>query len=158
MKKQVTTALALILALGAAPVIAQETPAPTPEQPSDPSTPTDPSQPTEPTDPSQPEPTDPADETTDGEADKVSVLEVEEDDRDEIRAILVGAGSAPLATVDFDVSVGVAVPATVVINPVPVQVVEISPAFDGYQYFLLPDGRIAIVDPVTLEIVLIIEA
>jgi hypothetical protein len=60
------------------------------------------------------------------------------------------------ADVDVDISVGVAVPKTVVLHELPPRVVELVPAYKGYKYFLLADGRIIIVEPATLEIVYII--
>jgi hypothetical protein len=60
------------------------------------------------------------------------------------------------ATVDIDVNVGVAVPKTVVLHELPPRVIELVPAYKGYKYFLLADGRIIIVEPSTLEIVYII--
>lgn len=60
--------------------------------------------------------------------------------------------------VDFDVSVGVAVPETVKVKllPLPQRIVKIVPTYEGYLFFTLADGRIIIVDPSTLQIVLII--
>jgi len=58
--------------------------------------------------------------------------------------------------VDFDINVGVAVPRTVVLRPLPVRVIEIVPAYRGYEYFVLADGRIIIVEPGTLKIVYIL--
>ncbi|MBP2233879.1 hypothetical protein J2Z31_000369 [Sinorhizobium kostiense] len=60
--------------------------------------------------------------------------------------------------VDFDVSVGVAIPETVKVKlrPLPERIVRIVPAYEGFLFFVLADGRIIIVHPSTLEIVLII--
>ena len=58
--------------------------------------------------------------------------------------------------VDFDINVGVAVPRTVVLHPLPPRVIEIVPAYRGYEYFVLADGRIIIVEPGTLKIVYIL--
>ncbi|OHV72788.1 DUF1236 domain-containing protein [Ensifer sp. LCM 4579] len=60
--------------------------------------------------------------------------------------------------VDFDVSVGTAVPETIKVKlqPVPQRIVQIVPAYEGYLFFVLADGRIVIVNPSTLQIVLII--
>jgi hypothetical protein len=52
--------------------------------------------------------------------------------------------------------VGVAVPTTVVLTPLPEQVVTILPQYKGFLFFLLPDGRIVIVDPNSHKIVVII--
>jgi hypothetical protein len=61
-----------------------------------------------------------------------------------------------MAEVDFDVSIGTAVPDTITLTPLPARVVEIVPQYAGFLFFLLPDGRIVIVAPDTLEIVFIL--
>lgn len=60
--------------------------------------------------------------------------------------------------VDFDVSVGVAVPETVKVKlkPLPTRIVKIVPRYEGYLFFILADGRIVIVEPSSLEIVVIL--
>ena len=58
--------------------------------------------------------------------------------------------------IDIDINVGVAVPSTVVLHPLPPRVIEIVPAYRGYEYFVLADGRIIIVEPGTLKIVYIL--
>jgi hypothetical protein len=60
--------------------------------------------------------------------------------------------------IDVDVSVGVAVPRTVLLHPVPVDIVEIVPAFRHYRYFVLANGEIVIVDPATFMVVYVIAA
>jgi hypothetical protein len=60
------------------------------------------------------------------------------------------------ARVDFSVDVGVAVPSSVTLHPLPRRVVELVPAYESYEYFLLPDGRIVIVQPDTLQVVYIL--
>ena len=60
--------------------------------------------------------------------------------------------------IDVDVSVGVAVPRTVLLHPVPVDIVEIVPAFRHYRYFVLANGEIVIVDPATFVVVYVIAA
>src|SRR5262245_49663073 len=60
--------------------------------------------------------------------------------------------------IDVDVSVGVAVPRTVLLHPVPVDIVEIVPAFRHYRYFGLANGEIVIVDPATFVVVYVIAA
>jgi hypothetical protein len=61
-------------------------------------------------------------------------------------------------SVDFNISVGVAVPQTVVtvLRPVPTQIVEIVPAYAGYLFFMTASGQIVIVHPSTYEIVYVI--
>jgi hypothetical protein len=58
--------------------------------------------------------------------------------------------------VNFNVSVGVAVPSTVRFYPVPTRVVEIYPEWRGYD-FIVVNGRYVILRPRTHEIVYIIE-
>ncbi len=58
--------------------------------------------------------------------------------------------------VNFNISVGVTVPATVRVHPVPTRVIEIYPQWRGYD-FILVNGRYVILRPQTHEIVYIIE-
>lgn len=73
-----------------------------------------------------------------------------------IRQTIVQSNVEPVNDVDFNVTVGVAVPATVTLHPLPVDIVAVVPEYEGYDFFLLADGRIVIVDPATLTIVTII--
>jgi hypothetical protein len=61
------------------------------------------------------------------------------------------------AKVDFDLSVGTAVPHSVRFVPVPNTIVAIEPSWRGYDYFMVGD-QIVIVDPRSMEIVAIIDA
>jgi len=72
----------------------------------------------------------------------------------EIREVIVR--EAKPVDVDFQINVGVAVPRTVVLHRLPVRVVKILPQYEGYEYFVLADGRIIIVEPGTLEIVYVL--
>jgi hypothetical protein len=58
--------------------------------------------------------------------------------------------------VNFNISVGVAVPSTVRFYPLPPRIVEIYPEWRGYQVILV-SGRYVIIRPQTREIVYIIE-
>jgi uncharacterized protein DUF1236 len=70
-------------------------------------------------------------------------------------AMLVG--SAPRVTnVNFDIKVGVVVPRTVRVTPVPATIVEIEPEWRGFMYFVRGE-EIIIVDPRSLEIVAVVE-
>ncbi|OHV79430.1 hypothetical protein LCM4573_25300 [Rhizobium sp. LCM 4573] len=60
------------------------------------------------------------------------------------------------ATVDFDINVGVAVPETVTLHPLPPRIIELVPAYRNYVYFILADGRIVIVEPSSHKVVYII--
>jgi len=66
-------------------------------------------------------------------------------------------GSAPRVTnVNFDIKVGMVVPRTVRIAPLPVTLIEIEPEWRGYMYFVYND-EIIVVEPGTLRIVAVIE-
>ncbi len=59
--------------------------------------------------------------------------------------------------VDFNLSVGTAVPRSVRFVAVPSTIVEIEPTWRGYDYFMVGD-QIVIVDSRSLEIVAVIDA
>ncbi len=82
-------------------------------------------------------------------------INVSTEQRTEIRSILVENKVEPV-DIDIDVSVGVAVPTTVEFHPLPPRIIEIVPAYRGYEYFVLADGRIIIVEPRTHEVVYIL--
>lgn len=54
------------------------------------------------------------------------------------------------------VNIGVALLRSVHLYPVPAEIVTIVPEYRGYEYILLEDNRVAIVDPGTFEVVEII--
>jgi len=62
----------------------------------------------------------------------------------------------PVTNVNFSVSVGVAVPRTVEVHPVPTTIVEIVPQYRGYDFFVVRD-EIVIVEPRSHKIVDVIE-
>ncbi len=57
--------------------------------------------------------------------------------------------------VDFNVRIGVAVPRTVVLRPLPREIISIVPDYEYFRFFVVP-GEIIIVDPDTFEIVAIL--
>jgi hypothetical protein len=75
----------------------------------------------------------------------------------EIRQVIVQS-APPAVTVNFDISLGVVVPAELKVKllPLPARVIEIVPQFQGFLFFVLADGRIVIVAPDTLKIAAII--
>ena len=79
--------------------------------------------------------------------------------RTRIKEVIVKDRNAPRVTnVDFSLSVGTRVPRNKVkFVAVPSTIIEIQPAWRGYEYFMVGD-QIVIVNPRTLEIVAIIEA
>ncbi|TIL89866.1 MAG: DUF1236 domain-containing protein, partial [Mesorhizobium sp.] len=96
--------------------------------------------------------TQPPDETETGAISNVTV-----EQKTQITQTLKEEKVDPVADVDFDISVGVEVPRQrVELRPLPRRIIEIVPAYEEYQYFVLADGRIVIVDPDTFKIVLIL--
>jgi hypothetical protein len=78
--------------------------------------------------------------------------------RSRIHDVIIHERNAPrVSRADFDVSIGARVPRTVRFVTVPRRIVEIEPAWRGFDYFMIGD-EIVIVDPRSLEIVAIIEA
>ena len=74
----------------------------------------------------------------------------------EIRNTVINNRSAPrVASVNFNIAVGVAVPAAVHFAPLPATIVSIEPAWRGYEYFVHAD-QLIIVDPRTRRIVAIL--
>jgi hypothetical protein len=100
------------------------------------------------------EATTPTQEESSGTA--ASDVNVTVEQKTEIKQVITEADVEPVPSVDFEVNVGTAVPQTVTLHPLPPRIVELVPAYRGYVYFLLADGRIIIVDPDSHEIVLII--
>jgi hypothetical protein len=78
--------------------------------------------------------------------------------QDAIRRAITEVDVEPVAGVDFDIFVGVAVPSTITLQPLPSRINEIVPDYEGYLFFLLADRRIVIADPDNLQIVLVIAA
>ena len=61
----------------------------------------------------------------------------------------------PVTHVNFSINVGTRVPRTVHYHPLPAEVVEVYPAWRGYNFILVND-EIVIIDPATFEIVAIL--
>ena len=90
-----------------------------------------------------------------GATDKASKISIPEGKRSQV-AKSFSSHKVKHTDIDINVSIGVAVPGTVVLYPVPIDIVEIVPAFRHYKYFVLADGRIIIVDPTTLVVVYVV--
>ncbi|HWK67301.1 MAG TPA: DUF1236 domain-containing protein [Rhizobiaceae bacterium] len=85
-------------------------------------------------------------------------INVTTEQRTEIRQIITEEKVEPVRSVEFEVTVGTAVPKTVEVHTLPPRIVKLVPAYEGYKYFVLADGRIVIVDPNSMEIVYIVTA
>jgi hypothetical protein len=80
------------------------------------------------------------------------------ENRTHMHEVFIKEPSAPkLDHVAFGLSVGTAVPRSVRIVAIPLTIIEIQPAWRGYQYFMVGD-QIVIVDPRTMEIVAVLDA
>ncbi len=96
--------------------------------------------------------------TGQGAAGARTAVNLSVEQRTKIRTVITEKVHAqPVTNVNFTVSVGTKIPRTVHYYPLPVEVVEIYPAWRGYD-FILVGNEIVVVDPATLEIVAIIEA
>ena len=76
--------------------------------------------------------------------------------RTTIRETIVRGGVAPVTNVNFAVTVGTAIPASVTYHELPPTIVEIVPQYRGYRYIRVRDD-ILIIDPATRRIVYVIE-
>ena len=80
------------------------------------------------------------------------------ENRTRIHDVVIHQRNAPrVSSPHFSVSVGARVPRTVRFAALPRTIVEIEPAWRGFEYFLIGD-QIVIVDPRSMEIVAIVEA
>jgi hypothetical protein len=100
----------------------------------------------------------PADSQDQTETGAIAPAEVTVEQKTEIKQVVQEVDVEPIAVdrIDFDLNVGVAVPRTIEVHPLPPRIVEIVPEYRDYRYFVLADGRIVIVEPDTLKIVVII--
>ncbi|MCV9999424.1 DUF1236 domain-containing protein [Pararhizobium sp. YC-54] len=92
----------------------------------------------------------PSNETT-------ATIDITTEQRTEIRNVIVESKAEPV-DLDIQVNVGVVVPKTVELRPLPPRIIEIVPAYRSYEYFVLADGRIIIVEPGTLKVVYVFAA
>ncbi len=97
--------------------------------------------------------------TTESRSSTSGSVTLSTEQRTKIHSIIVSERSAPrVAHVDFDVRVGTVVPrGKVKLVSLPSTIVEIEPAWRGYEYFLIGD-EIVVVEPGTLRIVAVIPA
>lgn len=71
-------------------------------------------------------------------------------------ARIIAAKNIPPVAVDFDVAIGTAIPSTVTLSTLPVEVTSVAPQLTGTLFFVLEDGRIVFVSLNTLTVVLVI--
>jgi hypothetical protein len=94
-------------------------------------------------------------QTDQGSTASISNVTVEQ--KTQITQVIKETRIEPVSNVDFDISVGIEVPRHKIrLHRLPARIVKIVPAYETYEYFVLADGRIVIVDPDTLKIVLVL--
>lgn len=86
-----------------------------------------------------------------------SINNVTVEQKTQITQVIHETHVEPVRDVNFDISVGVEVPRHKVrLHRLPARIVKIVPAYENYEYFVLADGRIVIVDPDTYKIVVVL--
>jgi hypothetical protein len=81
------------------------------------------------------------------------------DQKTKIRTSVIQSGNAPKvsrSSINFNISVGTVVPRSVHFVSVPSTLIEIHPAWRGYEYFVV-DEQIVIIDPHSLRIVAVLD-
>jgi Protein of unknown function (DUF1236) len=94
--------------------------------------------------------------TGQGAASARGAVNLSSEQRARLHEIFAGAHGPRLGNADFDLAVGHRIPRSVRFVPVPETVYEIEPAWRGYDYFAVAN-EIVIVDPLTLEIIAVID-
>ncbi|MGE0231218.1 MAG: DUF1236 domain-containing protein [Flavobacteriaceae bacterium] len=87
-----------------------------------------------------------------GKVKQQTTVKLSADQQTEFRRILTDVDVEPV-DVNFSLTVGTVAPEPVVLHTLPPRIVEIVPAYEGYEYFVAADGTIVIVAPETRQIV-----
>lgn len=87
---------------------------------------------------------------------KGSITNVTTEQKTRVKTVFSEHHVAPAHNLHVAVNVGVAIPRSVHVYPMPEDIVTIVPDYSGYMYFMIDDNRVAIVDPDTYEVVDII--
>ena len=82
-----------------------------------------------------------------------SITSVTTEQKTRIRSVFTRHHVEPARNLNVAVNVGVRLPHSVHLYPVPSDVIEIVPEYRDYDYIMLSDNRIAIIDPDTFEVV-----
>jgi hypothetical protein len=77
--------------------------------------------------------------------------------RSKITTVIKQQNVRPVTNVNFSIAIGSIVPRDLHLYPLPAAVIEIYPAWRGYEFVLVGD-EIVVIDPATLRIVGVIEA
>ncbi len=96
--------------------------------------------------------------TGQGAAGTRATINLTPEKRTQIHEVIVQERNAPrVSSPNFNVSVGARVPRTIRFMALPRTILEIEPAWRGFEYFMVGD-EIVIIDPRSMEIVAIVEA
>ena len=87
---------------------------------------------------------------------KGSITNVSQEQKTRMRSAFSRHHVEPARDLHVSVNVGVALPRSVHLYPIPEDIVLIVPDYRGYDYIMLDDNRVAIIDPATFEVVDII--
>ena len=85
-----------------------------------------------------------------------SITSISPEQKTRVRSAFIGHRVSPARDIGVAVNVGVVVPRSVHFYPIPQDIVTIVPDYSGYEYFMIDESHVAIVDPDTLEVVDII--
>jgi len=80
-------------------------------------------------------------------------VQVTEQQRSGVREHLVKEGKFQKTKLNIRVNVGARVPRSVRLLPLPVAIIELAPSYRGYDYIVLEDETICIVDPRSYDVV-----
>jgi hypothetical protein len=96
-----------------------------------------------------------ASEGTEGRssAGRGSVASVTTEQKTRIKTVFTHHHVEPARNINVSVNVGVRIPHSVRLYPVPEDVIAIVPAYRDYMYVMLDDDRVAIIDPDSYEVV-----
>lgn len=95
--------------------------------------------------------------TTTGQGAAGTSASLSTEQRSQISTVIRQQKVQPLTNVNFSITVGAKVPRNVRFHPLPARVIEVYPAWRGYE-FILVGNDIVVINPRTLEIVAVISA
>jgi hypothetical protein len=95
--------------------------------------------------------------TTTGQGAAGTRANLSSEQRTKITTVIKDRHVRPVEHVNFNISVGTRVPHSVHLYPLPTEVVNIYPAWRGYEFILVED-QIVVINPHTFEIVAVLPA
>lgn len=77
-------------------------------------------------------------------------------ERAALRRAVLAAGVQPLGDAGFHIAVGAVVPSSVMLHDLPARAAEAAPAYGAFDFFVLRNRTVVIVDPATREVQMLI--